>query len=190
MNTHDTTDPSTLVPTGNTYDKYNTTNPIERRMMERFFTTLDRFIGTTRPERILEVGLGEGLVSERLRDRFPDARDRRGRPRRLGTRRPLAVARPERRVRRRRTVAVPRLVVRPRRRDRGVRALRRSGSSARRTRPRRHRRTHRVRASRADLAGRQHGARSLPRATSGTRRATSTTGAAGDSPASSPSAGT
>ena len=46
MNTHDTTDPSTLVPTGNTYDKYNTTNPIERRMMERFFTTLDRFIGT------------------------------------------------------------------------------------------------------------------------------------------------
>jgi len=74
MNTHDTTDPSTLVPTGNTYDKYNTTNPIERRMMERFFTTLDRFIGTTRPERILEVGLGEGLVSERLRDRFPDAR--------------------------------------------------------------------------------------------------------------------
>ena len=74
MNTHDTTDPSTLVPTGNTYDKYNTTNPIERRMMERFFTTLDRFIGTTRPERILEVGLGEGLVSERLRDRFPDTR--------------------------------------------------------------------------------------------------------------------
>ena len=43
-------------------------------MMEGFFTTLDRFVGSTRPQRILEVGLGEGLVSERLRSRFPDAR--------------------------------------------------------------------------------------------------------------------
>ncbi|MET0580122.1 MAG: class I SAM-dependent methyltransferase [Ilumatobacteraceae bacterium] len=74
MNTHDTADQSALVPTGNTYDKYNPTNPIERRMMDGFFTTLDRFVGTTRPQRILEVGLGEGLVSERLRARFPEAR--------------------------------------------------------------------------------------------------------------------
>jgi 2-polyprenyl-3-methyl-5-hydroxy-6-metoxy-1,4-benzoquinol methylase len=73
MNAPDTTDQSAAVPTGNTYDKYNTTNPIERRMMDGFFTTLDRFIATARPARILEVGLGEGLVSERLRTRFPDA---------------------------------------------------------------------------------------------------------------------
>ncbi len=59
------------VPTGNTYDKYHTSNPVERRMMEGFFSTLDRFVGMTRPTRILEVGLGEGIVSERLRGRFP-----------------------------------------------------------------------------------------------------------------------
>jgi len=61
------------VPTGNTYDKYNTSNPIERRMMKGFFDTLDAFVDATEPTRILEVGLGEGIVSERLRARFPDA---------------------------------------------------------------------------------------------------------------------
>ena len=61
------------VPTGNTYDKYNTSNPIERRMMKGFFEHLDAFVDVTEPKRILEVGLGEGIVSERLRARFPDA---------------------------------------------------------------------------------------------------------------------
>ena len=61
------------MPTGNTYDKYNTSNPIERRMMKGFFETLDAFVDATQPTRILEVGLGEGIVSERLRERFPDA---------------------------------------------------------------------------------------------------------------------
>jgi SAM-dependent methyltransferase len=61
------------VPTGNTYDKYNTSNPIERRMMKGFFDSLDAFVDATQPTRILEVGLGEGIVSERLRARFPDA---------------------------------------------------------------------------------------------------------------------
>lgn len=61
------------VPTGNTYDKYNTSNPIERRMMRGFLDTLDAFVDATRPQRILEVGLGEGVVSARLRSRFPGA---------------------------------------------------------------------------------------------------------------------
>ena len=61
------------MPTGNTYDKYNTSNPIERRMMKGFFESLDAFVDATSPTRILEVGLGEGIVSERLRERFPDA---------------------------------------------------------------------------------------------------------------------
>ena len=61
------------VPTGNTYDKYNTSNSVERRMMKGFFESLDSFVDETRPERILEVGLGEGIVSERLRERFPQA---------------------------------------------------------------------------------------------------------------------
>ena len=42
-------------------------------MMKGFFDTLDAFVDATQPTRILEVGLGEGIVSERLRERFPDA---------------------------------------------------------------------------------------------------------------------
>ncbi|WP_040492402.1 class I SAM-dependent methyltransferase [Ilumatobacter nonamiensis] len=64
----------TDVPTGNTYDKYGTTNPIERKMMEGFFAALDRFVDGLAPTRILEVGVGEGIVSERLATRFPDAK--------------------------------------------------------------------------------------------------------------------
>jgi SAM-dependent methyltransferase len=60
------------VETGNTYDKYASTNPLEQRMMQGFFASLDRLLEAQRPTRILEVGVGEGVVSQRLRDRFPD----------------------------------------------------------------------------------------------------------------------
>ncbi len=66
------TGPSTTdVETGNTYDKYASTNPIEQRMMRGFFDGLDRLLDRERPTRVLEVGVGEGIVSQRLRDRFP-----------------------------------------------------------------------------------------------------------------------
>lgn len=58
---------------GNTYDKYATTNPIERRMMDGFFTALDRMLEDSRPELVVEVGAGEGRVTERLVERFPGA---------------------------------------------------------------------------------------------------------------------
>jgi SAM-dependent methyltransferase len=65
------------VPTGNTYDKYGTTNPIEQRMMRGFFTTLDAFLDTAAtegaPRHILEIGVGEGIVTTRVTERFPDA---------------------------------------------------------------------------------------------------------------------
>lgn len=61
------------VPTGNTYDKYGSTNPIEQRMMHGFFSTLDGLLDGSAPERILEVGVGEGVVTQRVRDRFADA---------------------------------------------------------------------------------------------------------------------
>ncbi|MGY6499693.1 MAG: class I SAM-dependent methyltransferase [Acidimicrobiales bacterium] len=61
------------VPTGNTYDKYTTRNPIERRLMAGFMRTLDSMLPTEPPARILEVGAGEGEVTSRLRSRFPDA---------------------------------------------------------------------------------------------------------------------
>jgi ubiquinone/menaquinone biosynthesis C-methylase UbiE len=63
----------TEVPTGNTYDKYATKNPIEQRLMDGFFATLDSMLPTQAPRRILEVGAGEGEVTERIRRRYPDA---------------------------------------------------------------------------------------------------------------------
>jgi SAM-dependent methyltransferase len=62
----------TAVPTGNTYDKYATTNPIEQRMMSGFMGALDGMLDALAPRRILEVGVGEGHVTARVRERFPD----------------------------------------------------------------------------------------------------------------------
>ena len=58
---------------GNTYDKYASKNPIERRMMEGFFTALDRMLDGLQPEVVVEIGAGEGRITERLVARFPDA---------------------------------------------------------------------------------------------------------------------
>jgi ubiquinone/menaquinone biosynthesis C-methylase UbiE len=61
------------VPTGNTYDKYATTNPIERRLVSGFLSRLDRALEKAAPTCILEVGIGEGEVAARVLERFPDA---------------------------------------------------------------------------------------------------------------------
>jgi len=58
-------------PTGNTYDKYGTTNGLEQRMMRGFMSSLDDMLGGLAPRRILEIGVGEGHVMTRLRERFP-----------------------------------------------------------------------------------------------------------------------
>jgi SAM-dependent methyltransferase len=62
------------VPTGNTYDKYSSKNPVERRLMAGFFAALDTLVPSAAPASILEVGVGEGEVSSRLADRWPEAR--------------------------------------------------------------------------------------------------------------------
>jgi SAM-dependent methyltransferase len=64
---------TTVVPTGNTYDKYASKNPIERRLMAGFFDALDASLPDRPPETVLEVGVGEGEVSSRLRALYPDA---------------------------------------------------------------------------------------------------------------------
>ena len=64
--------PEEIVPTGNTYDKYASSNPIERRMMAGFFDCFDRFVDAAAPQRVLEVGAGEGLVARRMLERRPD----------------------------------------------------------------------------------------------------------------------
>jgi ubiquinone/menaquinone biosynthesis C-methylase UbiE len=58
---------------GNTYDKYASTNPIERRMMAGFFDALDAMLADLRPSVVVEVGAGEGRITERLVERLPAA---------------------------------------------------------------------------------------------------------------------
>jgi ubiquinone/menaquinone biosynthesis C-methylase UbiE len=58
---------------GNTYDKYASENPIEKRMMDGFFTALERMLTGLRPDTVVEIGAGEGRITERLVDRFPNA---------------------------------------------------------------------------------------------------------------------
>jgi 2-polyprenyl-3-methyl-5-hydroxy-6-metoxy-1,4-benzoquinol methylase len=64
----------TAVPTGNTYDKYASKNPVERRLMAGFFGCLDELLPSAAPRSVLEVGMGEGMVCQRIRERFPEAR--------------------------------------------------------------------------------------------------------------------
>jgi ubiquinone/menaquinone biosynthesis C-methylase UbiE len=58
---------------GNTYDKYASTNPIERRMMAGFFGALSQAVGEASPARVVELGCGEGHATAYLRERFPVA---------------------------------------------------------------------------------------------------------------------
>ena len=61
--------------TGNTYDKYGSTNPVVRRLMARFEATLDELFARARPRSLLDVGCGEGILVERWARRLgPDRR--------------------------------------------------------------------------------------------------------------------
>jgi 2-polyprenyl-3-methyl-5-hydroxy-6-metoxy-1,4-benzoquinol methylase len=52
------------VPTGNTYDKYGSTNPVVRRLMTGFERTLDELFAQAAPSSVLDVGCGEGVLTE------------------------------------------------------------------------------------------------------------------------------
>lgn len=45
--------------TGNTYDKYNTTNPVAKRLQAGFEQSLDELFGKAAPGSLLDVGCGE-----------------------------------------------------------------------------------------------------------------------------------
>jgi 2-polyprenyl-3-methyl-5-hydroxy-6-metoxy-1,4-benzoquinol methylase len=62
------------VPTGNTYDKYGSSNPGVRRLMARFEDDLDALWERARPDSILDVGCGEGILTEAWADRLEDGR--------------------------------------------------------------------------------------------------------------------
>jgi ubiquinone/menaquinone biosynthesis C-methylase UbiE len=61
------------VPTGNAYDKYGSSNPVERRLMARFLADLDDLVAGFAPSAVLEVGTGEGVIAQRLAARWPAA---------------------------------------------------------------------------------------------------------------------
>jgi len=51
------------VPTGNTFDKYGSTNPLVRRLMAGFQATLDELFDQAAPQSVLDVGCGEGMLT-------------------------------------------------------------------------------------------------------------------------------
>jgi 2-polyprenyl-3-methyl-5-hydroxy-6-metoxy-1,4-benzoquinol methylase len=55
---------ATAVPTGNTYDKYGSTNPVVRRLMARFERETQELLARARPGSIVDVGCGEGVLTE------------------------------------------------------------------------------------------------------------------------------
>jgi 2-polyprenyl-3-methyl-5-hydroxy-6-metoxy-1,4-benzoquinol methylase len=60
--------------TGNTYDKYGSTNPVVRRLMATFERTLGELWTRADPESVLDVGCGEGVLTERWARALGDRR--------------------------------------------------------------------------------------------------------------------
>jgi 2-polyprenyl-3-methyl-5-hydroxy-6-metoxy-1,4-benzoquinol methylase len=64
----------TRVPTGNTYDKYGSSNPLVKRLMAGFHGALDALWARAAPESVLDVGCGEGVLTVEWAERLGDGR--------------------------------------------------------------------------------------------------------------------
>jgi len=62
------------VPTGNTFDKYGSENPVVRRLMTGFHARLDELWGEAAPGSVLDVGCGEGVLTAQWAERLHDGR--------------------------------------------------------------------------------------------------------------------
>jgi 2-polyprenyl-3-methyl-5-hydroxy-6-metoxy-1,4-benzoquinol methylase len=62
------------VPTGNTYDKYGSTNPVVRRLMHGFEGTLAELFARAAPASVLDVGCGEGILTHRWAEQLGERR--------------------------------------------------------------------------------------------------------------------
>jgi 2-polyprenyl-3-methyl-5-hydroxy-6-metoxy-1,4-benzoquinol methylase len=62
------------VVTGNTYDKYGSSNPLVRRLMGGFERTLEELFTVAAPRTVLDVGCGEGVLVQRWAQALPAGR--------------------------------------------------------------------------------------------------------------------
>jgi 2-polyprenyl-3-methyl-5-hydroxy-6-metoxy-1,4-benzoquinol methylase len=62
------------VPTGNTFDKYGSTNPVVRRLMGGFETALNDLFARAAPASLLDVGCGEGVLTLQWAQRLGSGR--------------------------------------------------------------------------------------------------------------------
>jgi SAM-dependent methyltransferase len=60
--------------TGNTYDKYGSTNPVVRRLMARFEGTLEELFTEADPQSLLDVGCGEAVLTHQWATQLGDQR--------------------------------------------------------------------------------------------------------------------
>jgi 2-polyprenyl-3-methyl-5-hydroxy-6-metoxy-1,4-benzoquinol methylase len=65
---------ATQVPTGNTFDKYGSRNPVVRRLMSGFHATLDELWAQAAPSSVLDVGCGEGVLTVQWAERLGEGR--------------------------------------------------------------------------------------------------------------------
>lgn len=68
-----TTDAEGVV-TGNTYDKYGSTNPVVKRLMANFEATLAELFAAADPQSLLDVGCGEGVLIHEWARQLADKR--------------------------------------------------------------------------------------------------------------------
>jgi 2-polyprenyl-3-methyl-5-hydroxy-6-metoxy-1,4-benzoquinol methylase len=62
------------IVTGNTYDKYGSSNPVVRRLMGGFERSLDELLDRAAPSSLLDVGCGEGVLVQRWAQRLGEGR--------------------------------------------------------------------------------------------------------------------
>ncbi|CAN5225581.1 hypothetical protein BH20ACT16_BH20ACT16_07630 [soil metagenome] len=60
--------------TGNTYDKYGSTNPVVRRLMSGFERTLAELFEQADPQSLLDVGCGEAVLTHKWAQRLGERR--------------------------------------------------------------------------------------------------------------------